>query len=456
MPWQPIVIFFLIRYLRKTLRIFSPLPQWDKILLIAMYAVAILFTVQIVFDAEPVIIWVWYLLLFFIIGITFRRTELLHARNVMLALIPLITLSAIEEIIKVLNRNFYLNVKSYVSIAFAVAITWMIAMLFISNKQKKALLKEHEKRQEEEEQARRVAAQKAELEILVAERTAELTQQKEELQQTLTELKTTQTQLIQSEKMASLGVLTAGIAHEIQNPLNFVNNFSEVSVELLDELNAGYLTKLPDDEKNKAGEILLDLVQNLEKITHHGKRADAIVKGMLQHSRSSTGIKELTDINALADEYLRLSYHGLRAKDKTFNAIMETKFDESLPKINVIPQDLGRVILNLFTNAFYAVNEKKKQNIEGYQPTVSVSTRRLTLPNEELKVEICVRDNGVGINQKVIDKIYQPFFSTKPTGQGTGLGLSISYEIITKVHGGEMKVETKEGEYAEFIILLPE
>jgi signal transduction histidine kinase len=219
--------------------------------------------------------------------------------------------------------------------------------------------------------------------------------------------------------------------------------------------NDGF-AKLPEDDKNKVDEIIQDLTQNLEKISHHGKRADAIVKGMLQHSRSSTGQKEPTDINALADEYLRLSYHGLRAKDKMFNATMETNFDARLPNINVIGQDLGRVILNLFTNAFYSVNEKKKQNINGYQPTVSVSTRYLTLSEGVKGVEIRVRDNGLGIPQKVIDKIYQPFFSTKPTGQGTGLGLSISYEIITKVHDGEMKVETKEGEFAEFIILIPQ
>jgi signal transduction histidine kinase len=375
---------------------------------------------------------------------------------VILAVLPLVVLSLLSEIIELVNRSLYFTIKNYLAIGFAVAVTWMISMLFISNKQQKALLKEQERRHQEEEQARLMAARKAELEVLVAERTQELTQQKEELQQALVELKTTQNQLIQSEKMASLGELTAGIAHEIQNPLNFVNNFSEVSVELLDELKNDGLVRLPDDEKIKVEEIIEDLVQNLEKISHHGKRADAIVKGMLQHSRTSTGKKEPTDINALADEYLRLSYHGLRAKDKLFNAIMETKFDENLPKINVIPQDLGRVILNLFTNAFYSVNEKKKQNIAGYQPTVSVSTCYITLPIGEMGVEIRVKDNGLGIPQKVMDKIYQPFFSTKPTGQGTGLGLSISYEIITNAHGGEMTVETKEGEFAEFIIQIPQ
>ena len=272
-----------------------------------------------------------------------------------------------------------------------------------------------------------------------------LQKQKEEIQSTLTQLKSTQAQLIQSEKMASLGELTAGIAHEIQNPLNFVNNFSEVNKELLaemkDEIDKGNL----DEVKALAN----DVIDNEQKINHHGKRADAIVKGMLQHSRSSSGKKEPTDINALCDEYLRLSYHGLRAKDKSFNATMKTDFDTAMEKINIIPQDVGRVILNLFTNAFYSVTEKKKLNIGGYEPTVSVSTKKTGG-----KAEVRIKDNGMGVPQKVMDKIFQPFFTTKPTGQGTGLGLSLSYDII-KAHGGELKAETKEGEYAEFIIILP-
>ncbi|MEP7164664.1 MAG: ATP-binding protein [Ferruginibacter sp.] len=265
------------------------------------------------------------------------------------------------------------------------------------------------------------------------------------LEKTLTDLKSTQGQLIQSEKMASLGELTAGIAHEIQNPLNFVNNFSEVSKELLDEMK----TELDNGNIEDAKEIMADVIQNLEKINHHGKRADGIVKGMLQHSRSSSGQKEPTDINALADEYLRLSYHGLRAKDKSFNAKFETDLDPSIGKINIIPQDIGRVILNLLTNAFYVVNEKKQQNIKGYEPTVTVKTKKING-----KVEVRVSDNGNGIPQKVLDKIFQPFFTTKPTGQGTGLGLSLSYDIITKGHGGELKVETKEYEGTTFIIQL--
>jgi two-component system, NtrC family, sensor kinase len=265
------------------------------------------------------------------------------------------------------------------------------------------------------------------------------------LEKTLVELKSTQSQLIQSEKMASLGELTAGIAHEIQNPLNFVNNFSEVSTELVDEMNE----EIDRGNLSDAKEIANDLKQNLEKINHHGKRAGDIVKGMLQHSRSSSGSKEPTDINKLADEYLRLAYHGLRAKDKSFNATLKTDYDESIGNINIIPQDIGRVILNLITNAFYVVDEKKKAGIEVYEPTVSVSTKKI---ND--KIEIKVSDNGKGIPQKVLDKIFQPFFTTKPTGQGTGLGLSLSYDIV-KAHGGELKVETKEGEGSTFIIQLP-
>ncbi len=273
-----------------------------------------------------------------------------------------------------------------------------------------------------------------------------------ELETSLADLKATQSQLVQSEKMASLGELTAGIAHEIQNPLNFVNNFSEVNTELIDEM----LEQLAIDNKQQAIEIANDIKENEHKINHHGKRADSIVKGMLQHSRNSSGQKEPTDINVLADECMRLSYHGLRAKDKSFNAKTETDFDNNLPKINIAPQDIGRVIINLLTNAFYSVMQKKKTAPpppEGgiqYEPSVSVSTQKL-----ENKVVIKIRDNGNGVPQKVMDKIFQPFFTTKPVGEGTGLGLSMSYEIIKKGHGGELKVETKEGEFAEFIIILP-
>ena len=251
----------------------------------------------------------------------------------------------------------------------------------------------------------------------------------------------------QSEKMASLGELTAGIAHEIQNPLNFVNNFSEVNKELIDELRVERKKEYRDLQSEE--DILRDLENNLEKIAHHGKRADAIVKGMLQHSRNNNGQKESTNINALADEYLRLAYHGLRAKDKSFNATLKTDFDETIGNINIVSQDIGRVLLNLINNAFYVVAEKKRQMGNGYEPTVSVSTKKVSD-----KVFISVQDNGNGIPQKVLDKIFQPFFTTKPTGQGTGLGLSLSYDIV-KAHGGEIKVNTKENEGTEFTIFLP-
>ena len=269
---------------------------------------------------------------------------------------------------------------------------------------------------------------------------------KQQVEKTLTDLKQAQTQLVQSEKMASLGELTAGIAHEIQNPLNFVNNFSEVSKELLDEMKTELETGNTEDAKGIAD----DVIKNLEKINHHGKRADAIVKSMLQHSRSSSGKMEPTDINLLADEYLRLVYHGLRAKDKSFNAKFETAFDDNIGKVSIISQDIGRVLVNLINNAFYAVGERKKQESNGYEPTVEVLTRKI-----DDKIEIKVKDNGNGIPQKVLDKIFQPFFTTKPTGQGTGLGLSLAYDIVTKGHNGELKVETKEGEGSEFIIQLP-
>ena len=272
-----------------------------------------------------------------------------------------------------------------------------------------------------------------------------LQKQKKQIENTLTELKSTQKQLIQSEKMASLGEMTAGIAHEIQNPLNFVNNFSDVNTELLSEMKEA----IQNGEYEEAKSIADDVIDNEEKINHHGKRADSIVKNMLLHSRSSAGQKEPTEINALCDEYLRLAYHGLRAKDKTFKAEIRTDFDSSIGKINIVPQDIGRVVLNLINNAFYAVDERAKQNIPGYEPMVIVSSKKANG-----RIEISVKDNGNGIPEKIKEKIFQPFFTTKPAGQGTGLGLSLSYDII-KAHGGEIRVEQKEGEGSEFIIQLP-
>ena len=294
---------------------------------------------------------------------------------------------------------------------------------------------------QEQEKQQLLARQNETLEHQVADRTAEL-------QQSLTDLRTTQTQLIQAEKMASLGELTAGIAHEIQNPLNFVNNFSEVSAELVDELHEEY--QKPDRDPDLQADLLGDLKQNLQKITQHGSRASSIVKGMLEHSRKSTGQKELTDLNALADEYLRLAYHGLRAKDKRFNCELVTHFDPTLSPVAVVQQDISRVLLNLFNNAFYAVQQKQKSAPADYKPTVWVSTKQ-----SANYLEIRVRDNGTGMPDPVKAKIFQPFFTTKPTGEGTGLGLSLSYDIITKGHGGTLSVESQAGEGTEFITGLP-
>jgi two-component system, NtrC family, sensor kinase len=266
------------------------------------------------------------------------------------------------------------------------------------------------------------------------------------LEETSTELKAIQSQLIQLEKMAALGELTAGIAHEIQNPLNFVNNFADVNSDMIEdirrELSLGNIVEalaLSGDVKN-----------NNEKIAHHGKRADSIVKGMLQHSRKNTGLKEATDLNALVDECLRLSYHGLRAADKNFNASFSTCLDPSIKTISIVRQDIGRVLLNFFNNSFFAITEKKGQMPEGYEPTLTVSTTK-----QEQCVLLTICDNGNGIPANVREKIFQPFFTTKPSGKGTGLGLSISYEIITKIHGGKISIDTKEGSYTKFLIELP-
>ena len=274
---------------------------------------------------------------------------------------------------------------------------------------------------------------------------AEIDNQKIALEKAMHELQVTQNQLIQSEKLASLGELTAGIAHEIQNPLNFVNNFSEVSTELL----LDFKNEIDKGDWTEAKSIADNVRENLIKINFHGKRADSIVRAMLQHSRATSSHKEPTDINALADEYLRLAYHGLRAKDKSFNAEMITKYDDKLPKILVIPQDIGRVLLNLFTNAFYATHERKKSEGQNYKPTIKVTTK---FTGDA--IEISVKDNGTGIQSHIVDKIFQPFFTTKPTGQGTGLGLSLAYDII-KAHGGVLKVQSIEKEASIFIILLP-
>jgi signal transduction histidine kinase len=314
------------------------------------------------------------------------------------------------------------------------------------------LIREQRRRLVQEQEKQQLLAQQNEhLEQQVAARTAEIIAQRNDLEQALTELRTTQTQLVQREKMASLGELTAGIAHEIQNPLNFVNNFSDLSVDLVAELEDELgKEKLSEEGKESIHQLLQELVQNQDRIHQHGNRADRIVKSMLEHSRASSGQRQATDINALLDESLRLAYHGWRAKNKDANATLLTDYEPTLEPVMVLPQDLSRVLLNLLINAFYAVAEKSKQLGESYCPEVCVQTKQVGNT-----VQIRVRDNGCGIPAAVREKIYQPFFTTKPTGEGTGLGLSLSYDIITKGHGGTLTVDSKEGEYTEFLISLP-
>lgn len=422
-------------------------PQWERWFRYARFISIFLIIAEVILSASDTIRWIWHIYLISMIILALKQDELRPMRMFLLAFVPFVAVSFISDLTLVISKDFYDHWKHYLDNASMLAIIWLVATLFNQYRQIKIAEKERIKRQKEDEINMAIARRKVELEELVAERTAELTRQKEELEQTLNELRTTQAQLIQSEKMASLGELTAGIAHEIQNPLNFVNNFSEVNAELIAELEEEIKKKNRDYANEDA--LLKDLKENEQKIIHHGKRAEAIVKGMLLHSRSSTGKKEPTDINALADEYLRLSYHGLRAKDKSFNATMETHFSPGIEPVNVIPQDMGRVILNLINNAFYAVTEKKKQSSVDYKPTVWVSTKKINGT-----IELKVKDNGIGIPKKALDKIFQPFFTTKPSGQGTGLGLSMSYDII-KAHGGELRVETREGESTEFTIELP-
>ncbi len=420
--------------------------EWVKIFRYGRYFAIFLFLAEILLSASNITRWVWHAFLISLLWWAYKQKEMRQLRMHLLAFAPYIGLSLLIDLIHLTLTGFYNKYEQYFDNILMLAIIWLIAIFFSQYRQSKAAEKDRIKRQKEEEINRAIAIRKVELEGLVAERTAELTKQKEELEHALNELRATQAQLIQSEKMASLGELTAGIAHEIQNPLNFVNNFSELSTELLDEMKEELVKRNPEE----ASAIAEDIKNNLEKIIHHGKRADSIVKGMLQHSRSNLGIKEPTDINVLADEYLRLAYHGLRAKDKSFNADFKLQPEESLPKVNVVPQDIGRVLLNLINNAFYAVNRKSKENKPGYKPEVIVSTKRI---NKNVKISI--KDNGNGVPAEIKDKIFQPFFTTKPAGQGTGLGLSISYDIITKGHNGEIKINSKEGEGTEFLITIP-
>ena len=446
------------KFLRTYLETAQRLPQWETVLKYAWIIPIPLMALSNLLSLDFISDQYYYLLLLAAIFIIYQTRNIRSSRLLLIAAVPFLVFGVVHDFLQYFTPNFYKSYGAFFYAAKSFAVCWTIGFSIYAHKQDK---REKLQRQKDEEERRILEAQKQALEYLVAERTSELTNQKEKLENTLEKLQATQDQLIQSEKLASLGELTAGIAHEIQNPLNFVNNFAELSVELVQELNDELNKNTLDKEFVK--ELMNDLTQNQEKINHHGKRASSIVKGMLEHSRKSSGVKMPTDINALADEYLRLSYHGLRAKDKDFNALMETHLETPLSKIDIIPQDIGRVLLNLFNNAFYAGLQKTKLAINGYEPKVTVSTHYIAPhigvkgidDDEDGYIEIRVKDNGTGMPDSVKAKVFQPFFTTKPTGQGTGLGLSISYDIITKGHGGTIEIETKEGEYTEFIIKLP-
>ena len=440
------ILFWYLRTNEQTKTLF---PKWKRYFVYGMLT-SILFLIlgSSIGPIRVIAIWLSHFVNFALIYLSFHRKEFQPIKPFLNAFLPLLGINALEDLVKLLAHSFHATLQPYFEAATGLAVVWMIVMWVLIRKQRKALALERQKAKVKEIEIRQAEILKIELEKQVSERTEEITIQKEELVHALEDLKSTQKQLIQSEKMASLGELTAGIAHEIKNPLNFVNNFAEVSAELLDEL--GEEIEKGDLEEVKA--ISLDLKQNLEKINHHGKRADSIVKGMLLHSRSSSGDKQPTNINALADEYLRLAYHGLRAKNSTFNAAMETDFDESINEINVISQDLGRVLLNLITNAFQACMEQSKsaeQSGEKFFGLVKIISKNLGD-----YVEIVVSDNAHGIPESIQGKIFQPFFTTKPAGSGTGLGLSLSYDIV-KAHGGELKVESGMGEGSRFIVSLP-
>lgn len=428
-----ILLIILFNYLRKVLDTKGSGGRLEKLLIAGIVtSVAFVAMAASIPGSRPYIQWTAHALMLFMIVVIIIKKEYKPARLFMYALMPLALVDLSSDIAEKAAPVFYREWENYFDIAGVFSLVWLVAMMIMNSRQRKALQKEKEKLLQAEKEARQAEEMKLLLEQQVSERTAELVKQKQELQKALEDLKAAQLQLVQNEKMASLGELTAGIAHEIQNPLNFVNNFSEVNKELLAEMNDA----INNGDFEEAKALAIDITGNQEKINFHGRRADGIVKGMLQHSRASTGQKEPTDINALCDEYLRLSYHGLRAKDKTFNAKFELAADGSLEKINIVPQDIGRVILNLINNAFYAVSERKKQNEPGYEPTVRVLTSATGN-----RVQVKVKDNGPGISKEIVDKIFQPFFTTKPTGQGTGLGLSLSYDIV-KAHGGELTVES--------------
>ncbi len=467
------VNYFAIQMERYFLNTFTHYPRWDKFLQFSIFiqflaALAVYFAgPHLPNDTDNTIwkVWDWtqgiVLMCLLITFLLYIRKKDRSARYFIIGCLPVAIVWVVNYLIiagtnaaLVMEWNkYYDRIELLCVSSLVIILSWILFQRY--NKLRKenaevALLNERLAKEKEIERSNLIAQQKVVLEKEVAERTAEL-------KQSLEDLKAAEKQLIQSEKMASLGELTAGIAHEIQNPLNFVNNFSEVSNELIEELQGERAKVKGERNEEIEDEIFNDIKQNLEKINHHGKRADAIVKAMLQHTSSRTGKKEPTDINSLAENYLRVCYDNFCTKDKTFHAIVKTDFDESIGKIEIVPEDIGRVLVNLYNNAFYAVSLPREGGFnKAREPMVCVTTKRsssLSFGEGRGEVIISVKDNGSGIPHNIVDKIFQPFFTTKPTGQGTGLGLSLSYDII-KAHGGELKVESKEGEGSAFIIKL--
>jgi two-component system NtrC family sensor kinase len=438
----------LVYWARKALDLPARLPEWDPWLTRLWRPAAAIAALGLLIGG-PVLDWLDSAFLGFVLAVGVAIGWRLRAYRPALWLAVALLPSAVLLVAELLARPFSkaLETGTFDNIE-GLVLLWAGTFLLVARSQAKTLTAEVQARLAADQEQRLIENQSQTLEYEVGLRTAALARQTNELRTTLSELQATQDQLIQSEKMASLGELTAGIAHEIQNPLNFVNNFADVSVELVAELAEERAR--PTRDRPLEAELLADLRQNLQRIAQHGGRAAGIVRGMLEHSRASTGERQPTDVNALADEYLRLAYHGLRAKDKSFNATLQPALAPGLPSIQAVPGDLGRVLLNLFTNAFYAVQKRQQTGEAGYAPTVGVRTE---LAGEWVK--IVVSDNGTGMPEAVRERIFQPFFTTKPSGEGTGLGLSLAHDIITKSHGGTLSVASQEGEGTEFTILLP-